>query len=338
MSENREAKYQKDYEEFKKNLQSPKRITFVGLTNTGKSTLFNKIFGENIAGVSAKAGYTKDAQSNEKYGFIFTDTPGLQGSGETEEEILIKYVYNSDLIILVINASVGITDFDANLYIQIEKQKIPCIIVINKIDQVDGGELQWIEQSVKKRLNIEEIILVSAKKEINIDLLIKTIYKKLPEKSRSWFVVKQTLFELKEEEAKKQILWSAGGAAALALIPVPVVDLFLITPIEVYLILKIANIYGYEFSYKRALELATAISGTYALRKIGRQFIKLVPAYGPLISAGIAFGGVYGLGEAVVHYFENGMKFTDKIISIYKEKKEEWQKKYITKIYKKTEP
>lgn len=331
------ASHSNDYQKFQNEILHQQKIALVGLTNSGKSSLFNAIFGRDIAPVSAKAGFTKTAQSNERFGVLFTDTPGLQGAGEDEDKIL-RFVFESSLVLLVINAAVGVTDFDILLYeaatsakpgVNPTGAKIPIIVVINKTDQIDPEERTQLEASVKERLSGADLIWVSTRSNVGIDELIARIHQKLPKPGQLWFVAHQQSQSLKRAEVKRQIWLSAGSAATAALIPLPVADIFLITPIQVYLVLKIGAIYGYELSYDRASELVGAISGSFALQTVTRQIVKLLPGYGSVISAGVAFAGTVAMGETAILYFEQGTEVSrEKLRSLYQEAKKVWEKRY----------
>ncbi|RME46578.1 MAG: GTP-binding protein [Deltaproteobacteria bacterium] len=330
----KKREYERDFERFREELRQARRIALVGLTNAGKSSLFNAIFGEKIAPVSAKAGFTREARTESRFGVLFTDTPGLQGAGEDEETIL-SFVFSSDLVVLVLNAAVGVTDFDILIHDRAAApgrkadRPIPLIVAINKADQVDAEELAAVEASVRERLPHGAAVTVSAKTGMNIEALIHLIHSRLPKPGQLWFAVHQRSEALKRTEARRQLWLSAGSAAAAALIPLPVADIFLITPIQIYLVLKIGTIYGYEISYDRAGELVATIGGSLTLQGVGRQIVKFVPGLGSVVGAAVAFAGTAALGETAILYFERGTEVSREMLRRrYREWKALWQARY----------
>ena len=115
-------------------------IGLVGATNVGKSTLFNRLIGQFRAIVTDIPGTTRDIIEHETLiddigKVMFLDSPGLMDF--KEEEILIKQIINySDLILFVIDDSVGITAKEQHIYSYIiEKHKMKnTILIVNKID------------------------------------------------------------------------------------------------------------------------------------------------------------------------------------------------------------
>jgi len=116
------------------------KIGLVGSTNVGKSTLFNRLIGQFRAIVTDIPGTTRDIIEHETLiddigRVTFLDSPGLHDF--TEEEVLIKQIIDhSDLILFIIDDSVGITAKEQHIYSYIieKHKKKNTILIVNKID------------------------------------------------------------------------------------------------------------------------------------------------------------------------------------------------------------
>lgn len=165
-------------------------VAIVGRPNVGKSTLLNNIIKTKISIVSPKPQTTRirilgikhlpDAQ------IIFLDTPGIQRGKDlltkSVVESAVASMEDADVITMVIEADKGWTNEDIQIVKNyLEKLNKPTILIINKIDKIQRDlVLPLIEESTKI-YNFNEIVPVSAIKNINIDELLDTIKRYLPE-------------------------------------------------------------------------------------------------------------------------------------------------------------
>ena len=117
-------------------------IGLFGRRNAGKSSLLNAITGQPLAIVSREKGTTTDPvqKSMELLPLgpvVLIDTPGLDDEGtlgELRKKKTIQALNKTDIALLVIDASVGMTSEDTEILEQIQNRKIPCILVQNKAD------------------------------------------------------------------------------------------------------------------------------------------------------------------------------------------------------------
>lgn len=117
-------------------------IGLFGRRNAGKSSLLNAITGQPLAIVSREKGTTTDPvqKSMELLPLgpvVLIDTPGLDDEGtlgELRKKKTIQALNKTDIALLVIDASVGMTSEDTEILEQIQNRKIPCILVKNKAD------------------------------------------------------------------------------------------------------------------------------------------------------------------------------------------------------------
>ena len=159
-------------------------VSIIGNTNVGKSTLLNHLIGEEKAIVSDIPGTTRDIIEDvvniNGISFRFIDTAGIRSTSDTIEKIGIERSYNainhSQIIIWVIDGSnyeiEKINDIKQYL---LESGKI-IITVINKIDIATQQQLDTIKLHLSDTLN--NILLISAKKEQYIEELTNLLYEK----------------------------------------------------------------------------------------------------------------------------------------------------------------
>ena len=167
------------------------RIAVVGKPNVGKSSLINKLVGEDRVIVSDIAGTTRDAIDtkvawNGKE-YIFIDTAGLRRKGKVKEEIerysvirTVTAVERANIVILMIDAVEGITEQDAKIAgIAHEKGK-GVIIAVNKWDAIEKNDKTIYKYREKIRNTLSympyaELVFISAKTGLRLQRLFETI-------------------------------------------------------------------------------------------------------------------------------------------------------------------
>lgn len=152
-------------------------IAIVGRPNVGKSTLMNKLVKEKVAIVSDKAGTTRDQirgivniQDNQ---YIFVDTPGIHKPkhllGEHMTEVALETLNDVDLIMFMLDGSVGISTGDIFVSEHIKEANTPVIVIINKIDKLSDEEIEAKKLEIKEKLgDYENIITLTAEYAIGI--------------------------------------------------------------------------------------------------------------------------------------------------------------------------
>ena len=127
------------------------RIAVVGKPNVGKSSIINRLLGENRCIVSDIAGTTRDAVDTrvkwQGKDYIFIDTAGLRRKGKVKEEIerysvirTVTAVERADVVIVMIDASEGVTEQDAKIAGIAHERGKAAIIAVNKWDSIDKDE------------------------------------------------------------------------------------------------------------------------------------------------------------------------------------------------------
>ncbi len=166
-------------------------VPIIGVPNSGKSTLLNAILGQKISIVTAKPQTTRNRitgiYTKDNVQIVFVDTPGILDPKYRLQQFMSREiessVIESDIIVLVIDIKKYEREAFAKLYDkycrEYKESKIFC--VLNKIDLIRKEEILAVIKDISDNFKVDEIIPVSAVKGFNVDELIKTIIKYLPE-------------------------------------------------------------------------------------------------------------------------------------------------------------
>lgn len=152
--------------EIEEKLADIPRIAIVGRPNAGKSSFVNALMGEernivtNIAGTTRDSIYTR----YDKFGmdFYLVDTAGIRKKGKVTEDLeyysvirSIKAIENSDVCVLMIDATQGIESQDLNIFSLIQKNRKGLVVCVNKWDLVENKEqvvIKTFEEAIRNRL------------------------------------------------------------------------------------------------------------------------------------------------------------------------------------------
>lgn len=167
------------------------KIAIIGKPNAGKSSLINKLIGENRVIVSDVAGTTRDAidteivKDDKKY--VFIDTAGLRRKSQIKENIELYSYFRSeisidraDIIIVVIDASSGITNLDTTIAGLAHDKGKGVLIVVNKWDLIEKNDKTINEFTKKIRESLSympycEILFISALTGQRVDKIYEKI-------------------------------------------------------------------------------------------------------------------------------------------------------------------
>lgn len=167
------------------------RIAIVGKPNVGKSSLINKLLGEERLIVSDIAGTTRDAVDTEiehnGREYVFIDTAGLRRKNKVKEDLerymivrTVSAVERAEIVVLVIDAVEGVTEQDAKIAGIAHDRGKAVIIAVNKWDALekDDKTIYQVTERVRDTLSYmpyAEILFVSAKTGQRLDKLFDTI-------------------------------------------------------------------------------------------------------------------------------------------------------------------
>ena len=167
-------------------------VSIVGRPNVGKSTLTNALIGLKVAITSDKPQTTRNnirgIYNDEDSQIIFLDTPGIHKPKSKLGKYLNKSSYSSldeaDLVLFMVNAKEKLGTGDEFVLEKVKEANKPVFLIINKVDLIKKEDLIGIINEYNELYKFDEIIPISALKEKNIEELIKTIKKYLPEGER----------------------------------------------------------------------------------------------------------------------------------------------------------
>lgn len=167
------------------------RVAVIGKPNVGKSSLINKILGQNRTIVSSIAGTTRDAIDTEyenQYGkYVLIDTAGIRRKSKVKESIekfsimrTLLAIERADVCLMMIDANEGVTDQDAKIAGEAHEAGKGIIIVVNKWDEYEKetGTLEKYKKEIYNRLSYlsyAPIIFISAKTGQRVDKLFNMI-------------------------------------------------------------------------------------------------------------------------------------------------------------------
>jgi GTP-binding protein len=167
------------------------KIAIVGKPNVGKSSLINKLLGEDRVIVSDIAGTTRDAIDTkvtwQGRDYIFIDTAGLRRKGKVKEEIerysvirTVTAVERANIVVVMIDASEGVTEQDAKIAGIAHERGKGVIIAVNKWDAIEKNDKTIYKHTNRIRevlsyMPYAEILFISAKTGQRIPRLFETI-------------------------------------------------------------------------------------------------------------------------------------------------------------------
>ncbi|MBP7962383.1 MAG: 50S ribosome-binding GTPase [Caldilineaceae bacterium] len=231
---------------------------------------------------------------------------------------------------------------------------IPVAALVTQVDELDPKRVEPPYANSQKQANIHQavdalqnafagfhiellkVIPVSAYAEYengqrvydnywNIDLLIDYLMEVLPNSAQLQLARLSSLKKTQRKFARRLVGSTATICAGIAATPIPLADVIPITAAQIGMIIGIAYISGREMTRQSAIEFLTAlgvnVGAGFALREGARALIKFVfVGAGEVISAGVAFAGTWGIGEAAIAYFVEGVSIDEAKIRFKKAK------------------
>ncbi|MBF1007372.1 MAG: GTPase Era, partial [Lachnospiraceae bacterium] len=155
----------------------------------GKSTLMNNLIGQKIAITSSKPQTTRNriqtVYTDEVGQIIFLDTPGIHKAqnklGEYMDSVAERTLSEVDVVLWLVEPTTFIGKGEHHIAKLLETTKTPVILVVNKIDTVEKGELLPVIDKYKDIVDFKACIPVSAVTGENKEDLLKTVFDLLPE-------------------------------------------------------------------------------------------------------------------------------------------------------------
>lgn len=193
-------------------------ITIAGRPNVGKSTLTNALVGEKIAIVSNKPQTTRNRitgiLNRGATQFVFMDTPGFHRArtrlGEYMDAVVRESVADVDAVMLVVEPIASVGPQEAELISQIRSNRIPAVLVINKIDTVPRQALLEVISVYSAAADFACVVPVSAKQGDGLGILLDELEKLAGEGPKLFpedMVTDQPEVQICAELVREKLLW-----------------------------------------------------------------------------------------------------------------------------------
>jgi len=280
-------------------------VVIVGQPNTGKSTLFNQLKGQQLSEVSPRSGTTKTLIRTDFGPFTLIDTPGHL------PDVMETGIEQASLVVFMLDGEQGLRPDDRNLLMSIKELDKPIIVVVNKIDTLrsvkEGDELA---NNIAMRLGMTGVIPISARAGTNVaEELVPAMIQASPEAA---LVIGRELPAYRREAAQRIIRNATLISLAAGLEPIPLVDIPILLGTQVRLVLRLAALYGEPIdstdAVKHARELVVTMISGLGLRFLAEQAAKAVPFGGDVVAGAIAGAATWSIGEVALEYYEAGKR------------------------------
>ena len=162
-------------------------VNIIGNPNVGKSTLMNRLVGERLSIITAKAQTTrhriKGIVNGDDYQIVYSDLPGILTPAYKMQELMMRFVNESlkdaDVILYMIECLE--TNYNQNVIEKLQHIPIPILLVINKADKASEEAIAETKKHWQSLLPQADTIEISALTGVHVNLLLEKIITLLPE-------------------------------------------------------------------------------------------------------------------------------------------------------------
>jgi len=162
-------------------------VNIIGNPNVGKSTLMNRLVGERLSIITAKAQTTrhriKGIVNGDDYQIVYSDLPGILTPAYKMQELMMRFVNESlrDADVILYMVECGETNYNEEVIEKLKHIAIPILLVINKTDKVSEEIITTTKEHWQNLLPQAETIEISALTGLHVNLLLEKIITLLPE-------------------------------------------------------------------------------------------------------------------------------------------------------------
>ncbi|WP_018618609.1 GTPase Era [Spirosoma luteum] len=166
-------------------------ISIVGKPNVGKSTLMNKLVGERLSIITAKAqttrhrimGILNGTHNGQEFQLVYSDTPGIIKPLYKLQESMMSFVRGSieDADVILFVTDIFELHDENDVIERLKKSEVPVLLLINKIDQATQEQVNEKIAYWQENFTAEEIIPISALNGFNTEHVFESIISRLPQ-------------------------------------------------------------------------------------------------------------------------------------------------------------
>lgn len=162
-------------------------VSLAGEPNVGKSTLMNRLIGEDLAIISPKPQTTwqvvRGILTTEQGQVIFVDTPGIHQSRDVLGSYMVTAArsanFDADLVFWMVDCRKDL-DLSEQFFLNHLPSRVPALLLLNKVDLIPRVRLLPLIERIQGRYPFKEIVPISALKGENLDRLMELTWKYLP--------------------------------------------------------------------------------------------------------------------------------------------------------------
>ena len=161
-------------------------VNLIGNPNVGKSTLMNRLVGESLSIITAKAQTTrhriKGIVNGDDFQIVYSDLPGILTPAYKMQEMMMRFVTESlkDADVILYLVECGETHYNQEIIDKLNVLELPIILVINKIDKATHEQVETTKLHWQQLLPKADVVEISARDDKNIPELVEKIKANLP--------------------------------------------------------------------------------------------------------------------------------------------------------------
>ncbi len=282
--------------------ESRARIALVGLTEVGKSLLFNRLRGWDLfdaGGGENNLSTTADIQLEPFGFFVRADLPASLSSTLETWENLVFSLGDPTLLVYLLDATTGVRPADYRWVALLRASGKPLVVALNKVDQLSNSH--EAVATAEQRLGMP-VIPISALTGLNIsERLLPALLDIAP---RLAVPLGRELSHLRRLAARRVIHQVALFSGMMGAQPIPLLDLPFQAMLQVGMVLRVGAAYGHTPTGGVNREIISTVVSSMGLRYLAASLIKFIPILGWAVSGAISIGSTLLMGEVAIRYYE----------------------------------